>query len=66
MRYEIEIRGILENYLQIINNLILGFIWDNKVNHVDIIINVCCMDIEEKGFEMMNSFSFVKSNKIKV
>jgi hypothetical protein len=30
--YEIEIRGIPKNYLKIINNLIWGFIWNNKVN----------------------------------
>ena len=41
--YEIEMRGIPENYLEIINNLIWGFIWNNKVNQVD--RNVCCMDI---------------------
>ena len=45
--YEIEIRGIPKNYLKIINNLIWGFIWNNKVNQVD--RNVCCMDIEEGG-----------------
>ena len=47
--YEIEIRGIPENYLKIINtcNLIWGFIWNNKANQVD--RNVCCMDIEEGG-----------------
>ena len=56
--YEIEIRGIPENYLKIINNLIWGFIWNNKVNQVD--RNVCCMDIEERGLEMINLFSFVK------
>jgi hypothetical protein len=42
--YDIEIRGIPENYLKIINNLIWGFIWNNTVNQVD--RNVCCMDIE--------------------
>jgi hypothetical protein len=38
----------------IINNLIWGFIWNNKVNQVD--RNVCCMDIEEGGLEMINLF----------
>jgi hypothetical protein len=33
--YDIEIRGIPENYLKIINNLIWGFIWNNTVNQVD-------------------------------
>jgi hypothetical protein len=52
--YEIEIRGIPKNYLKIINNLIWGFIWNNKVNQVE--RNVCCMDIEEGGLEMINLF----------
>jgi hypothetical protein len=62
--YEIEIRSIPKNYLKIINNLIWGFIWNNKVNQVD--RNMCCMDIEEGGLEMINLFSFVKSKQIKV
>ena len=45
--YEIEIRGIPENYLKFINNLIWGFIWNIKVNQVH--RNMCCMDIEEGG-----------------
>ena len=62
--YEIEIRGIPKNYLKIINKLIWEFIWNNKVNQVD--RNVCCMDIEEGGLEMINLFSFVKSKQNKV
>ena len=58
--YEIETRGIPEKYLKFINNLI----WNNKVNQVD--RNMCCMDIEEGGLEMINLFSFVKSKQIKV
>ena len=62
--YEIEIRGIPENYYKIINNLIWEFIWNNKVNQVD--RNVCGMDIEEGGLEIIYLFSFVKSKQIKV
>ena len=62
--YEIEIRSIPKNYLKIINNLIWGFIWNNKVNQVD--RNMSCMDIEEGGLEMINLFSFIKSKQIKV
>jgi hypothetical protein len=51
--YEIEIRSIPKNYLKII-----------KVNQVD--RNMCCMDIEEGGLEMINLFSFVKSKQIKI
>ena len=50
--------------MKIINNLIWGFSWNNKVNQVD--RNVCCDDIEEGGLEMNNLFSFVKSKQIKV
>jgi len=62
--YEIELRGIPENYLNIINRLIWGFIWNNKVYQLD--RNVCCMEIEEGELEMINLFTFVKSKQIKV
>ena len=42
----------------------MGVIWNNKFNQVD--RNVCCMDIEEGGLEMINLFPFVKSKQINV
>ena len=56
-------RGIADKFVKDINQLIWAFIWDNKVNLVE--RNVCCLDIEKGGIDMVNIFSFVKSRQIK-
>ena len=61
--YEIDMRGIPENYLKEINTLIWGFIWDNKVNQIE--RNVCCLDKDKGGMDMIDVYSFVKSRQIK-
>ena len=62
--YEVDMRGIPDRFVKEINQLLWAFIWDDKINLVE--RNVCCMDIEEDGIDMVNIFSFVKSRQIKI
>ena len=52
MGFETEMRGIPVKHKKEANDLIWKFIWDNKPNKIE--RNVCCLNINERGGEMIN------------
>jgi hypothetical protein len=52
MGFETEMRGVPAKYKKEANDLIWKFIWDNTPSKIE--RNVCCLNINERGGEMIN------------
>jgi hypothetical protein len=61
--FEIEMKGIPDQFKKEIETLIWDFIWDGKVNQIK--RDVCCLDIEKSGMSMVNIDSYIVSRRIK-
>jgi hypothetical protein len=61
--FEIEMKGIPDQFKKEIETLIWDFIWDGKVNQIK--RDVCCLDIEKSGMSMVNIDSYIVRRRIK-
>ena len=61
--FEIEMKGIPDQFKKEIEALIWDFIWEGKVNQIK--RDVCYLDAENGGMSMVNLDSYIDSRRIK-
>ena len=62
--FEIEMKGIPDQFKKEIETLIWDFVWERKVNQIK--RDVCCLDIENGSMSMVNLDSYIDSRRIKL